>query len=377
MLGWKKLTFNAHSLPGLRTFGASEGDTGPGGGTYAWVEQDLTDAHNLKYFYRSFSKCGESPAGHVSNHTCYSSSQTNYVDPDDNPFQGDGGKLHMAKFDWDGLNGVDLKDSDSGKDSGMFQAKPGTEWRVQFKVKCENAAWFEDVCKDEWNNPNWVSTSGKGSDDSKVSFILDGKKGDYFSFDVDQDWGQVGNTVIKINGSKACNENSWNPNDETYIDLQKVWKLEETNQPVNAEMSAWGDWQDCINGGQKRERTVLIAAANGGTAAGDIQENRNCTVLEGCTEPNAKNYNSQANKNVGCEYWTCNCPENRRIKANGQCGACDTGFMVDPDSDCCIVDPDYDDSGGSDDEEEETNNTPLIIGGVAVVGLLAVMMMRK
>lgn len=376
MLGWKKLTFNAHSLPGMRTFGASEGDTGPNGGTYAWVEKSLTSSNNLKNFYRSGSKCGVSPAGYESNHTCYNSSESNYVAPADNPFEGDGGKLHVAKFSWDGNNGVDLEDSDSGGDSGMFQAAPGKLWRVQFKVKCENADWFHDVCKDKWNNPNWVDTSGKRNNDSQVTFILDGSKEDYFSFDVDQDWGEVGNTVIKINGEKVCNENSWNPNDETYIDLQKVWKLEETNQPVDAEVSEWGDWQECINGGQKRERTIVIEAANGGAEAGPLTETRDCTVLEGCTEPNAKNYNPRANKNVGCEYWTCDCPENRRIKANGQCGACNTGFKVDPASDCCVEDPDYD-ASGDDDDEEESNNTPLILGGVAVVGLLAVMMMRK
>ena len=159
------------------------------------------------------------------------------------------------------------------------------------------------------------------------------------------------------------------------MDLKKVWKLVETDQPVDAEVSDWGDWQECINGGQKRERTILVEAANGGAEAGPLTETRDCTVLEGCTEPNAKNYNPRANKNVGCEYWTCDCPDNRRIKANGQCGACNTGFKLDTASDCCVEDPDYDASG--DDEEEETNNTGLIIGGVAAVGLLAVIMMRK
>jgi hypothetical protein len=375
MLGWKKLTFNAHSLPGMRTFGASEGDTGPNGGTYAWVQQDLTDAHNLKYFYRSFSKCGESPAGYNSDHTCYSSTDTHYVDPEDNPFQGDGGYIHMAKFDWDGLNGIDLKDSDTTGDSGMLKMRPGKGWRVEVYVKTENSDWFEDYC-DTWNNPNWVDTSGKGSGDSNVKFILDGNHDDYFSLDIDQDWSQVANTALRLNGVKVCDAGNWNSDNEAYMDLKKVWKLVETDQPVDAEVSDWGDWQECINGGQKRERTILVEAANGGAEAPSLTETRDCTVLEGCTEPNAKNYNPRANKNVGCEYWTCDCPENRRIKANGQCGACNTGFKVDPNSDCCIEDPDYDASGNGDDEEE-TNNTPLILGAVAGVGLLAVMMMRK
>ena len=381
MLGWKKLTFNAHSLPGLRSFGASEGDTGPNGGTLAWVEQPLGSIKNLKNFYRSGSVCGVSPAGYKSDHTCYNTTDANYVDPEDNPFQGTGGYIHMAKFNWDGNNGIDLKDSDSGGDSGMAKWKPAKNWRVQVYVKTENSGWFDDYCKD-WNNPNWVDTSGKNSGDSHVTFILDGSAGDgdYFSLDIDQDWGSVANTALRLNGvQNTCDAGNWNSDNEAYMDLKKVWKLEETNTPINAEMSDWGDWQECINGGQKRERTVLIAAANGGTAAGDLSERRDCTVTEGCTESNAKNYNPKANKNIGCEYWTCDCPENRRIKASGQCGSCNSGFKVDPDSDCCIVDPDYDASSGDDDEdeEEESNNTPLIIGGVAVLGLLGFMMMRK
>ena len=376
MLGWKKLTFNAHSLPGLRSFGASPGDTGPGGGTYAWVAYPADSfPHNgsLKNYYRSLPSCGVSPAGHVDDVTCWNTSQTGFVDTDHNPFK----YIHIGEWNWSGENQANLKDSDTTGSSGMFKVAPKAGFRAQFYVKTENADWFNDECSD-WNNPNWVTTSGKRDGDSKVTFMLDGNTNDYFSFDVDQDWGQVANTALRLNGVKVCDAGNTNSDNEAYVKLEKIWILEETNLPVNAEMSAWGDWEECINGGQKRVRTVLVMPANGGTPAGDLHETRDCTVLEGCTEPNAKNYNPKANKNVGCDYWTCECPDHRQIKANGQCGACDTGYMVDPESDCCVVDPDYDTSGGSDDdEEEESNNTPLIIGGVAVVGLLAVMMMRK
>ena len=373
--------------PQKRSLRAEAGDTGPGGGTFAWVQKTGTDRYTLKNYYRSLSSCGKSPSGTDMGYTCWPETDSRYVAPDDNPFT----DLWMLKFDWKNDNKVKLRNN-VAKSSGAFKAVVKDGWRVELYVETKNANWFGDQCQ-HWSNPNWVDTNGKFTGNSDVTFILDGSKGDYFSLDVDDDWDSMKATALKINGQKVCDTN-WNSSLSAIVKLLKVYHLEETDLPVNCEVSAWSDWGDCINGGQARTRSVIIPAANGGTACETLNNTRNCTLTEGCTDPTATNYNSNANKsdnscrfpltgcmdvnannydstaeqdNGTCTY-TCDCPDNRKIKSNGECAECNTGY--EEKDGCCVE--------AEDDETTSKEASKLLpVAGIAAFALIAILVIKK
>ena len=205
-----------------------------------------------------------------------------------------------------------------------------------------------------------------------TTILLDGDEGDYVSIDLDAEYADIGQFVIKVGGTSYSLPDKFDLSGNT--EDVRIELIGVSYKPYFAQDDTNGDGTEVVEGCTDSAATNFDSSATDDDGTCEYVEDTSCTINSQCAEGEICESGTCIEKIEGCLDSNSNEYDSSANVEDGTCISCKTGYEKDATGLCstCVEGYSKNAAGICYEDEEESDFPWLVVAGLGIALVLVI-----